>query len=95
MPRGPGWVLDWVHTPLGRAPTLPLGVGTAGPRGRHDRSKIHLKRRFLIKGDYKVIHADSWADLGSSHHFMHNGQEINLVSAKVDEKSMCEVRLDK
>ena len=55
-----------------------LGVGTAGPRGRHDRPKIHLKRRFLIQGDAKVIHADSWADLGSSHHFMHNGQEINL-----------------
>ena len=43
-------------------------------------------------GDYKVIHPDSRADLGSSHHFMHNGEEINLVSAKVDEKSMCEVK---
>ena len=51
--------------------------------------------RFLVRGGYKVIHPDSRADLGSSHHFMHNGAEINLVSAKVDEKSMCEVRLDK
>ena len=32
-------------------------------------------------------------DWGSSHHFMHNGEEINLVSAKVDDKSMREVSL--
>ena len=38
----------------------------------------------------KVIHPDSRVDLGSSHHFMHNGEEIKLVSPKVDEKSMCE-----
>ena len=68
-----------------------LGVGTAGPRRRHDRPKIHLKRRILVTGGYEVIHPDSRVDLGSSHHFMHNGEEINLVSAKVDEKSTCEV----
>ena len=34
----------------------------------------------------KVIHPDSRVDLGSSHHFMHNGEEIKLVSPKVDEK---------
>ena len=45
----------------------------------------------LYKGDDKVIHPDSRVDLGSSHHFMHNGEEINLVSAKVDEKLTCEV----
>ena len=38
-----------------------------------------------------MIHPDSRADLGSSHHFMHNGEEIKLVSPKVDEKSMREV----
>ena len=56
----------------------PLGVGTAGPRRRHDRQKIHLNRRILILGDGEVIHSDSRVDLGSSHHFMHNGEEINL-----------------
>ena len=49
------------------------------------------KGAILVMGGYKVIHPDSRVDLGSSHHFMHNGEEINLVSAKVDEKSMCEV----
>ena len=39
---------------------------------------------------YKVIHPDSRVDLGSSHHLMHNGEGIKLVSPKVDEKSMCE-----
>ena len=43
-----------------------------------------------IRVYYKVIHPDSRADLGSSHHFMHNGEEIKLVSPKADEKSMCE-----
>ena len=38
----------------------------------------------------KVIHPDSRVDLGSSHHLMHNGEEIKFVSPKVDEKSMCE-----
>ena len=56
------------------------------------RPRISKKEAILIMGDYKVIHPDSRADLGSSHHFMHNGEEINLVSAKVDEKSMCEVK---
>ena len=65
-------------------------MGTAGPRRRHDRQKIHLNRRILIMGDGEVIHSDSRVDLGSSHHFMHNGEEIKLVSPKVDEKSMCE-----
>ena len=68
-----------------------LGVGTRGRGRRHVRSRISKKEAILIMGDYKVIHPDSRADLGSSHHFMHNGEEINLVSAKVDEKSMCEV----
>ena len=30
-------------------------------------------------GGYKVIHPDSRADLGSSHHFMHNGEEIKIL----------------
>ena len=43
-----------------------------------------------IRVYYKVIHPDSRVDLGSSHHLMHNGEGIKLVSPKVDEKSMCE-----
>ena len=54
------------------------------------RSRISKKEAILVMGGYKVIHPDSRADLGSSHHFMHNGEEIKLVSPKVDEKSMCE-----
>ena len=45
-----------------------------------ERRKIGLKRRILITGDYEVIHPDSRVDLGSSHHFMKNGKEINLES---------------
>ena len=55
------------------------------------RPRISKKRRFWSWVCYKVIDPESRADLGSSHQFMHNGEEINLVSAKVDEKSMCEV----
>ena len=55
------------------------------------RPRISKKEAIWVMGGYKVIHPDSRADLGSSHHLMHNGEEINLVSAKVDEKSMCEV----
>ena len=52
--------------------------------------RISKKEAILVMGGYKVIHPDSRVDLGSSHHFMHNGEEIKLVSPKVDEKSMCE-----
>ena len=70
-----------------------LGVGTAGPRRRHDRQKIHLKRRILILGDGEVIHSDSRVDLGSSHHFMHNGEEINLEPQSPVALSRCEVTI--
>ena len=68
-------------------------MGTGGPRRRHDHAKISRKSAFLVRGGYEVIHPDSRVDLGSSHHFMHNGEEINLVSAMVDEKSTCRVHV--
>ena len=68
-----------------------MGTSDEGPRTTSCAFE-NLKKRpaILIMGDYKVIHPDSRADLGSSHHFMHNGEEIKLVSPKADEKSMCE-----
>ena len=55
-----------------------LGVGTVGSRRSRDRPKISQKSAFPIKGDDKVVHPGSRVDLGSSHHFMHNGEEMNL-----------------
>ena len=41
----------------------------------------------------KVIHPDSRVDLGSSHHFMHNGEEINLEPQSPVALSRCEVTI--
>ena len=65
--------------------------GHEGPRTTSCASENLKKEAILVMGGYKVIHpSDSRVDLGSSHHLMHNGEGIKLVSPKVDEKSMCE-----
>ena len=67
-----------------------LGWAQRVPRGRHDRRKIGLKRRILITGDYEVIHPDSRVDLGSFHHFLKNGEEINLEPQRLEKLLLCE-----